>query len=252
MGNKSIYQKKLQINLDSLSPDQMEVILFQMKNCICKIKLKNEVGTGFFCRIPFPNKKYILHALITCNHFLGNNNLNLGNKIELFLDCQKAPCSLLINKSRKIYTNKKKDITIIEIIPDYDKIKQDSFLDVDDIIFEEQLKNNYENSSIYIIYYEKNRNIKYSVGTIKRITEDKNQVFHSCKIEKDSPGSPIIDLYNYKVIGIHKGRYDKGTNYGILLKSPIDEFKSNFENIINEKNMLESNEIKARFSGNQY
>ena len=163
MGNKlSIFQEKSKIrdNLFSLSPEQKELILFQMKNSIYKIKFKNEVGTGFFCRIPSSNKKYLLHILITCNHFLGNNNINLGNKIELFLGCQKLLFSLLINKSSKIYIDKKNDITIIEIIPDYDKIKLDSFLDVDEMIFEENSYENYKNSSIYIISYDENNNIK--------------------------------------------------------------------------------------------
>ena len=35
-----------------------KVILSQMENCICKIiKDDGQKGTGFFCRIPFPDKK---------------------------------------------------------------------------------------------------------------------------------------------------------------------------------------------------
>ena len=37
---------------ESISTEKMEQVLFMMRNCICKIKLKNgEIGTGFFCKI---------------------------------------------------------------------------------------------------------------------------------------------------------------------------------------------------------
>ena len=46
-----------------------KMILSQMENCICKIVKDNGVkGTGFFCKIPFPDGSNLLHALITNNH----------------------------------------------------------------------------------------------------------------------------------------------------------------------------------------
>ena len=38
-----------------------KLILFQMENCICKIINDNGIkGTGFFCKIPFPDKNNLL------------------------------------------------------------------------------------------------------------------------------------------------------------------------------------------------
>ena len=63
-----------------------------MKNCLCKIKIGNIQGTGFFCKIPLPKTDEKLYVMITSNNILkedilysNNNNIDLsigeGNKI---------------------------------------------------------------------------------------------------------------------------------------------------------------------------
>ncbi len=53
-----------------------EIILDQMKTCICKILKDNGVkGTGFFCKIPYENN--LLPVLITNNHVLNSKDINL-------------------------------------------------------------------------------------------------------------------------------------------------------------------------------
>ena len=42
----------------------------QMEKNICKIKIGQEQGTGFFCKIPFPGKKNMLSVFITNNHLM--------------------------------------------------------------------------------------------------------------------------------------------------------------------------------------
>ena len=42
-----------------------KIILSQMENCICKIFQNEKKGTGFFCKIPFPDKYNLLNVLIT-------------------------------------------------------------------------------------------------------------------------------------------------------------------------------------------
>ena len=54
------------------------IILEQMKKCICKIENKNGNGTGFFCYIPYQNKK--LEVMITSNHII-NDEIIKNNKI---------------------------------------------------------------------------------------------------------------------------------------------------------------------------
>ena len=80
----------LDINPEKLSKEQMmewtEKIEYHLQNYICKIELKNgEIGTGFFCKIPFNNN--LLPVLITNDHLLNkddkNNTQNIINLIKL-------------------------------------------------------------------------------------------------------------------------------------------------------------------------
>ena len=79
------------------------------------------------------------------------------------------------------------------------------------------------------------------------MTKKKN-IKHSCSSQKSSSGSPIINLKNFKVIGIHKGSSDKNFNYGSFIKNPIEDFyqkeknnkidnKYNYENSFNSKSI---------------
>ena len=56
--------------------------------------------------------------------------------------------------------------------------------------------------------------MEYSSGAIKNISLDNYNIQHYCPSEKGSIGSPIINLTNYKVIGIHQS-YDKVKNINI-------------------------------------
>ena len=65
-----------------ISINETEKILFQMKNCICKIYgNRGQIGTGFFCKIPFPNKYNLFNVLLTANHVLNENDIQENNYI---------------------------------------------------------------------------------------------------------------------------------------------------------------------------
>ena len=227
-------QCKTKEGFDSLDDQQMEKILFQMKNCICKIKIKEKLfGTGFFCKIPFPDRFNFLPVLITCHHVIDENSLTQGSEIKFTLDNDNIKKSIVIDNSRRIYTNNDKDITIIQINPEEDEINYDAFLNVDDNIY----KNNddiYINKSVYAIHYEEGKKKKKSPGIITIISEDKFNFKHNCTTKDGSSGAPIINLENFGVMGIHKGSSkpeDKNKiNYGTLLKIPIDEFNELHKN----------------------
>ena len=234
---------------DSLSPEQMEQALFQMKNCICKIKLeKGIIGTGFFCKIPSVNKFELIPVLITCNHVLKENNIKEGKIINFSLDNEKYPYSILITSSRRTYTDEKKDITIIEIKPNEDNIKFESFLDIDPNIYRDNINESYHNKSIYIIHYEYGKNYKYSIGIIRSIGEDKYTINHVCSTETGSSWSPIINLSNYNVIGVHKGNKKLNKlNVGTLIKYPIEEFNELHKNLkLKVKNIEEKEDFKTK------
>ena len=154
------------------------------------------------------------------------NNLNKGYKIKLIFEDGKREEKLILDKSRSIYTNIDYDITIIEL-----KEKEfdlSNYLKIDDDIYTIQKFN--ENKSIYIIHYPKGEKVKYSIGTIKNIDSDYN-IYHCCDTDEGSSGSPILNLNNFHVIGIHtkgsiKSNYDN-YNMGKLIKYPIDDFINN-------------------------
>ena len=42
-------------SIDKISIEKAEKILYQMKNCVCKVN-GNKIGTGFFCKISYEKK----------------------------------------------------------------------------------------------------------------------------------------------------------------------------------------------------
>ena len=106
--------------------DGTKKIVSQMEECICKIVNDDgRKGTGFFCRIPFPDEENLLKVLITNNHVLNENDIK-NDKIIKFKIYNKEKKKeekkeIKIDNSRKKFTIKNKeegiDITIIEIKP---------------------------------------------------------------------------------------------------------------------------------------
>ena len=61
------------------------------------------------------------------------------------------------------------------------------------------------------------------INIIDKIEDDIIQ--HKCATQKGSSGAPIINLNNYKIIGIHQGtEIVLSLNSGILLKNIINDF----------------------------
>ena len=216
-----------------ISLECTEKIMEQMKSKICKLKLFNgNEGTGFFCKIPFPNK--IIPALITNNHIIDEKELNKENQkiyYSTYNDKKsnnKSPKYIEL-KNRMKYTSKKYDVTIIEI-KESDNINK--FLDL-----ELEINNiNYNKETIYILHYPSYENISVSYGIINNYKEDKEYEFiHHCNTEKGSSGSPILDIKNNKIIGIHKGTKNN-YNLGSFINYPIKEF-------INLNNEVKNNSI---------
>ena len=77
------------------------------------------------------------------------------------------------------------------------------------------------------------KKMEYSPGAIKNISLDTYIIEHFCQSEKGSSGSPIINLSNYKVIGMHKDPKKKSNfNLGTLIKGPIKEFNELYINML--------------------
>jgi hypothetical protein len=197
-----------------------------MEKSICKIKCNDgSIGTGFFCKIPFPDNSKLLPVLITNSHVLSRNDLLKDNFINISLDDDKYEYKIYIDESRKTYSNKSYDVSIIEITIK-DNLSNVSFLEIDDNLLKLNDNEIFINKSIYLLHYPHGNDVELSIGVIKSISKyNSNDFFHLCQTQKGSSGCPIINLINFKVIGIHKGTIkEEESNLGTLIKGPIKEF----------------------------
>ena len=197
----------------------MDILKNLIKNNICIIKDNLSTGTGFFCRIKCGDKWSSIRTLITCNHVL--NESIIGNTIKLEINEISFP--LIIDGSRKFYSDREKDISIIEI--KNGEILNINPLFIDENIFNENPQNIF--GEIYILHYEFGKEAKFSTGIIKKfdIINNLNAIFYSCSTQPGSSGGPIINSKNNKVIGLHKGFDIRSVlNQGIFICEAIIRF----------------------------
>jgi len=214
-----------------ISIDDMKIITEQMTKSVCMIKSNyNLYGTGFFCLIPFPDKKNLLPVLITNNHIINEKDIK-GKIIYFSLHMNTVFHKILINDTTKIYTNEiPYDITIIEVKDNNnDVLNINNFLDIDDWINEPEPNIKYREASVYLLHYPKSIKVECSPGVIKNINKENSNIQHLCQTDFGSSGAPIINLLNYKVIGVHKGRTLKNNwNVGTFIREPIEKIKSKY------------------------
>ena len=117
--------------------DCTKKIMEQMEKNICKVKIGKELGTGFFCKIPFPDKNNMLPVFITNNHII-NEELLYKKDIKIIIHIKEKNEEKVLNlNDRMKYTNVDYDITIIEIkeiddIKDYFKLDNNIIKDIID------------------------------------------------------------------------------------------------------------------------
>ena len=183
-----------------------------------------------------------MRVLITNNHILGEKDILIGNSINFSLDDEKYEYKIKIDKSRLIYSNVKYDVSIIEI-KEKDYLEKNLFLNLDDNILNIDQYQIYKDISIYLLHYPKGENIECSIGVLKNISDD-YELLHLCGTQKGSSGGPIINLNNYKVIGIHKGSdITKNWNKGTFLKGPIKDFNEIYKHKKEDNPSYEVKEI---------
>ena len=129
-----------------------EILLFEREHSICIIEYKNIknktiIGNGFFIKlneacIPF-NK-----CLITCNHILSEEDIEIEKKIKL--QFKNKEMYLYLRENRRIYTDEKLDYTLIEIF-DYDVYEiEPYFLPIE--IYPEHYDDNYFKNRVVFFY----------------------------------------------------------------------------------------------------
>ena len=223
-----------------ISIEGTKKILNQMEHNICKI-YKNDggKGTGFFCKIHYNNE--IIPVMMTNNHVIDEKYINENNKIKITINDDTEIKIIKLNDNRLIYTNEEYDTTIIEIIQEKDKIN--NFMEIDENVFKEESNIFYNNKSIYIIQYPNCDKASVSYGIMNNIMD--YNINHYCCTESGSSGSPIMNLLNNKIIGIHKEASMKfKINKGTFLKYPVNEFLNQIKNNENNKNNLIISNIK--------
>ena len=212
---------------DIISSKQLSLIIEQLRKCICKVYNdgpKHFISTGFFCFIPYNNKK--LPVLIVNNHLIDENYIKNNGVITLTSNENEKKIKINIKDNRIIYTNEEYDITIIEINPETDSIY--NYLELDQHLFENEKL--FMDRSIYTIQCDK----RVSFGILKEIND--YEIKHLCCTEMSSGGCPIMDLSRGTIIGIHVGRTkSKNYNIGTFLKYPIKNFIDKFKDYINSK-----------------
>ena len=239
--------KKESLTKDQPTPVSLEgtrTILYQMENCICKIHKNNgTIGAGFFCEIPLNDD--FLTVLITNNHILNEKEIGNNKIIDISIineEKEEELKKIKIDNTRKKYTNKDLDITIIEIKPNKDNIN--NFMEIDNEDSEKNKEVNYKKKSVYILHYPKGE-LCVSYGLINDIKDGK--INHYCNIEVGSSGSPILSLENNKIIGIHNSDSSNKSNFGIFINTIIDEFNNNIKSDknYNIENNKDNNTVKT-------
>ena len=75
-------EKKVKVSPNPISIPGINNIIFQMQNTVCKIYKEDGInGSGFFCKIPYPGQNKFLPALITNNHILNSQDIEINKKI---------------------------------------------------------------------------------------------------------------------------------------------------------------------------
>ena len=198
-------------------------ILNQMINCICKIKVQESFGTGFFCKIPINNKEKI-PFLFTNYHVLNKAYFEKSNTLKLLLNDEKEIKNMNLGIKRRTYFNENYDIALIEI-KNIDNISY--YLELDENLFRDDEDAIYKKKSIYILHYPNGKIASVSYGLINCI--DQKEIKHTCSTLYGSSGSPILNLETNKVIGIHKeGMKPENFNFnkGTFLKYPLNDFNN--------------------------
>ena len=216
--------------IKSITQEENLIILEQLSKCICKI---NKSGTGFFCFIQYGNKH--LPVLITATHVI-----SLKNELkEISLEINDCVCKIELNEERKVFNDDKKNISIIEIIPEKDHIYE--FLMLDDNLFKDYPDKLFYEENIYILHYNSQSKI-ISYGILNNLSEDNFKLNHSCNTESYSGGAPIMVISTGKIIGLHIGasKY-MNFNIGVFLKEPLTQFINLNKDYINQKGLASNN-----------
>ena len=217
------------------------------------IKNEKEIGFCFFCNIRY--KREYIPVMITNNQIINEAYLANNNNVKISINNKYQ----LIHFGYIKYFNKKYDISIIEIVEN--KESKINYLELDDIIYENEDYIFDNKESLYCINYSKDKNITVTFGIMNNINNKEIKYLNYANQVNDI--SLIFNLSSNKIIGYNNNiSYIKSYNRkGISFKFLINEFikelkcvKNKFEvdkNHINEIN-IKINVDKSNISNKIY
>ena len=200
--------------------------LYTVCKSVCKIITSNKMSSGFLIKLYVENNPF--YCLMTCEHDIKKEAIELKEKIEIYYDNEKERNEIELNKNKRyiqnyLYLNI--DVIIIEIIKE-DNINEDYFL-----LPNLEYINGYNifiNKGIYIPQYPNGEDLSFSKGIINSINN--YEFSHLASTQQGSSGSPIFILNTTKVIGINKqSKKDKSENYGNFIGPIIESLKKNLK-----------------------
>lgn len=201
----------------------IEKVLRQMRKSIVKICTKSGTkGTGFFCKAPILNANKFVNTFMTNYHVIEEEK-----EIEIKINNGMFVKKLNLKNNIK-YSNKNQDIVIFKIKEELNDLIE--YLELDNNVLDNN-NINYIGNSIYTIHYPSNLEedkVGVSFGILKQFFLDYDKIFdfmHFCSTERGSSGSPIFNLSNNRIIGIHKETSTKNNyNIGLFLSDSVKAF----------------------------
>ena len=184
-------------------------LINQIKNnSVCKIINKNNLGSGFFCYIPYDNKESRLTVLMTTNRVIGNEDIQNGKEIKIKYG--KNYHSIKINSERKVFINERYDINITFIeIKSIDQIPNINYLEIEENL---DIINKKENKlkKLFLLHYPYDYP-KLDPCIILNQGKNSDIFEYNCSSENSSIGGALLSN-NYRIIGVHRGKKTSENN----------------------------------------
>ena len=235
-------------------------------NSICKIKKINNIEkptevTGFFIKLNIREEYYFL---TTSFKVIDEKYINTIKDLEIIVNDKKYIIDLDKEERKIVYLNEK-EITAIEIL-DEDELKNTITFFGCDLNYVDGYYQ-YKKKNIFSLYYP---NLLSDIhADIGEITKINNCEFEYLLYKNDGcSGTPIILLYNERIIGIYKEINDKDNkkiNIGVFIGELINEIQNLIEkedeekypelnkeenhNVINDEFKYESDLFKYSLNG---
>ena len=226
---------------ENLNTKQTKILIEKAENSVCEIIENNGYGSGFFCKIKYPDEFNEITCLFTNNHVINEKILfNENNYIKIKIRGEEK--KIFLNYYRKMWTNKDLDFTCIEIIKQDNIFELINTFEIDKNCYNINFDTKeYDKRGLVITSVANNKEIELSQGVLfyDNINNNKKYFFHNCNTTPGFSGGPVILINNLKIIGIHKGSHKHiKINAGIYFKEIL--------NYINkQKEKIKENEIKG-------